>query len=105
MSKSSPPWWSRQTAIVRYAMAALSVVAALVAGLLLERFLETAPFVSLFLCAIMFASWYGGVGPGLFATVLSISAFDYYFLPPIHSVAVALRDIPRLALFALTALS
>jgi C4-dicarboxylate-specific signal transduction histidine kinase len=85
-------------------MAALSVVAALVAGLLLDRLLETAPFVSLFLCAIMFASWYGGVGPGLFATALSISAFDYYFLPPIHSVAVALRDIPRLALFALTAL-
>jgi PAS domain S-box-containing protein len=104
MSKSSPPWWSKPSAIMRYAMAALSVVAALVAGLLLDRFLETAPFVSLFLCAIMFASWFGGVGPGLLATALSISAFDYYFLPPIHSVTVAFKDIPRLVLFAITAL-
>ena len=103
MSKSSPPWWSNPSAAMRYAMAALSIVAAIVAGLLLDRFLETAPFVSLFLCAIMFASWFGGVGPGLLATALSISAFDYFFLPPMHSIAVAFKDIPRLILFAITA--
>ena len=103
MSRSSPPWWSNPSAAMRYAMAALSIVAAIVAGLLLDRFLETAPFVSLFLCAIMFASWFGGVGPGLLATALSISAFDYFFLPPMHSIAVAFKDIPRLILFAITA--
>src|SRR5258707_4633753 len=47
--------------------------------------LETAP-VSLFLGAIMITAWYGGIGPGLFATALSSLAFDYYFLPPIHSL-------------------
>jgi PAS domain S-box-containing protein len=104
MSKSSAQWWPKPSTILRYAMAALSVVAALVAGLQLDRFLETAPFVSLFLCAIMFASWFGGVGPGFLATALSISAFDYYFLPPMHSVAVAFKDIPRLVLFAIAAL-
>ncbi|MGZ5202992.1 MAG: PAS domain-containing protein, partial [Telluria sp.] len=105
MSKTSPPsWWSSPSASLRYAMAALSVVAAVVGGLLLDRFLDTAPFVSLFLCAIMFASWFGGVGPGLFATALSIFAFNYYFLPPMYSVAVAFKDLPRLLLFAITAL-
>jgi K+-sensing histidine kinase KdpD len=104
MSNLRPPWWPKPSLIARYAMAVLSVVVALVTGLLLNRFLETAPFVSLFLCAIMVTSWYGGVGPGLFATALSILAFDYYFLPPIHSVAAALKDIPRLVLFAITAL-
>jgi K+-sensing histidine kinase KdpD len=104
MSNSRLPWWPKPSVIARYATAVLSVVVALVIGLLLNRFLETAPFVSLFLCAIMVTSWYGGVGPGLFATALSISAFEYYFLPPIHSVAVALKDIPRIALFAITAL-
>ena len=105
MSKTSPPsWWSSPSASLRYAMAALSVVAAVVGGLLLDRFLDTAPFVSLFLCAIMFASWFGGVGPGLLATALSIFAFNYYFLPPMYSVAVAFKDLPRLLLFAITAL-
>ena len=103
MLRFSPPWWSNPSAAMRYAMAALSIVAAIVAGLLLDRFLESAPFVSLFLCAIMFASWFGGVGPGLLATALSISAFDYFFLPPMHSIAVAFKDIPRLILFAITA--
>ena len=105
MSKTSPPsWWASPSAGLRYAMAALSVVAAVVGGLLLDRFLDTAPFVSLFLCAIMFASWFGGVGPGLLATALSIFAFAYYFLPPMYSVAVAFKDLPRLLLFAITAL-
>ena len=103
MLRSSPPWWSNPSAATRYAMAALSIATAIVAGLLLDRFLESAPFVSLFLCAIMFASWFGGVGPGLLATALSISAFDYFFLPPMHTIAVAFKDIPRLILFAITA--
>jgi PAS domain S-box-containing protein len=105
MSKTSPPsWWSSPSASLRYAMAGLSVVAAVVGGLLLDRFLDTAPFVSLFLCAIMFASWFGGIGPGLLATALSILAFNYYFLPPMYSVAVVFKDLPRLLLFAITAL-
>jgi PAS domain S-box-containing protein len=103
MLRSSPPWWSNPSAAMRYAMAALSIAAAIVAGVVLDRFLETAPFVSLFLCAIMFASWFGGVGPGLVATALSISAFDYFFLPPMHTIAVAFKDIPRLILFVITA--
>ena len=58
----------------------------------------------LFLCATVFAAWFGGVGSGLIAAALSVLAFDYFFLPPIHSLNLMLVDLPRLALFALAAL-
>src|SRR5262249_45585850 len=81
-SRSSPLWPSMLGRIPNYAVAVLAVAAAVVAGLVVDRFLQTAPFVSLFLCAILFAGWLGGAGPGLLATGLSILAFDYFFIPP-----------------------
>ena len=92
MARSSPLWPSAPGAILRYAVAVLAVAAAAVAGLLLDRFLQTVPFVSLFLCAILFAAWLGGAGPGLLATGLSILAFYYYFIPATDSLVA--QDIP-----------
>ena len=103
MRKSGPLRWRNSSAIVRYAVAVLSVAAALVAGLLLDTQLNTAPFVSLFVCAIIFATWFGGVRPGLLAIALSILAFDYYFVPPIHSVIAGGKETLRIVLFAITA--
>jgi len=102
MARSSPLWPATLGAILHHAVAVLAVAAAVVGGLAADRLLQTAPFVSLFLCAILFAAWLGGAGPGLLAAGLSILAFDYYFIPPADSFAV--QAIPRLALFALTAL-
>ena len=102
MARSSPLWPSAPGAILRYAVAVLAVAAAVVVGLLLDRFLHTAPFVSLFLCAVLLAAWLGGAGPGLLATGLSILTFDYYFIPPADSFAA--QASPRLILFAMTAL-
>jgi PAS domain S-box-containing protein len=102
MARSSSLWSSAPGAILRYAVAVLAVAAAVLAGLLLEGFLQTAPFVSLFLCAVLSAAWLGGAGPGLLATGLSILTFDYYFIPPAD--AFAAQAAPRLVLFAMTAL-
>jgi len=102
--RSSPRWPSISGVILSYAVAVLAVAAAVVAGLLVDRFLQTAPFVSLFLCAILFAAWVGGAGPGLLATGLSILAFDFFFIPPRYSFTVESDDIIRVALFAITAL-
>jgi hypothetical protein len=83
-----------------YGAAVQAVTAALIIARLLDIHAVTAP-VSLFLCALMFSAWYGGVGPGLLVMVLSLLAFDYYFLTPISSLTLESYEIPRLLIFAL----
>jgi PAS domain S-box-containing protein len=80
----------------------MSVAAALVSSQLLERYLVPAP-VSVFLCAVMFSAWFGGLRPGLLATALSVLAFAYYFTTPLYSLFVDIKEIPRLLIFALSA--
>jgi PAS domain S-box-containing protein len=100
----SDPLWPSLGAIPHYAVAVLAVAAAASAGLLVDRFLQSAPFVSLFLCAILLAAWLGGLGPGLLATGLSILAFDYFFISPVDSLAFGLQGGLRIALFTVAAL-
>jgi PAS domain S-box-containing protein len=104
VSRSSPLWPSLPRVLLYYAVAVLAVAAAVLAGLAVDRFLQTAPFVSLFLCAVLLSAWLGGIGPGLFATGLSILAFDYFFITPVHSLLVGSGGTLRIALFAITAL-
>src|SRR4029077_21043932 len=89
--RSSPRWPSLRGAIPHYLVAVLAVTAATGAALLVDRFLQTAPFVSLFLCAVLLAGWLGGLGPGLLAIGLSILAFDYFFISPMHSLVFGLE--------------
>jgi len=94
--RSQPP------AIVRYGVAVLSVIAAVIILLLMDTGLQAAAYVSVFLCAVIFSSWFGGIRPGLLAIVLSTLAFAYV-LPPPQSLAVGITHLPRLLLFALLA--
>jgi PAS domain S-box-containing protein len=95
---SGPPAW------LRYGVAVLSVAAALGIGRLLALYLQTDPFVSLFLCAVLLSSWFGGVGPGLLTTFLAVVAFEYYFIEPVGSLQMEFKEVPRLGLFAIVAL-
>src|ERR1700722_2594265 len=103
MSRFNPLLWSKPRVISSYGAAVLSVMAALLLSRWPALHLETAP-ASLFLCAVMFSAWLGGVGPGLLATVLSCLAFNYYFLAPVYSFAVKSAELPRLVVFAVSAL-
>jgi C4-dicarboxylate-specific signal transduction histidine kinase len=103
MPRSNPFLWLNPPAIWGYGIAALSVAAALTVSGMPAIHLQDAP-VSLFLCAVILSSWFGGVGPGLVATVLSALAFNYYFLPPIHSLGPKPDEIPRLVIFIVSAL-
>ncbi len=89
-------------AILRYGVAILSVIAAVIILLLMDTDLQAAAHVSLFLCAVIFGTWFGGIRPGLLAILLSILAFAYV-LPPSHSLAVEISHLPRLLLFTLLA--
>src|SRR5262249_30594067 len=82
----------------------LSVTAALTIALLLDKFLQSMPYVSLFLCAIMFVAWFGGIGPSLLAVALAALYFTYFLVDPVGSFEVAATEIPRLALFVITSL-
>ena len=103
MASCNPLLWPRPPAIVSCGIAVLSVAIALIIGQWSPLHLQTAP-VSLFLCAVIFSAWFGGAGPGLLAILLSVLAFDYYFLPPVHSLVPNPEEIPRLVIFTLSAL-
>jgi|GEM_PF-4227701 K+-sensing histidine kinase KdpD len=58
---------------------------------------------AIFFCAVLLSSWYGGLLPGLFATVLSWLALDYYFTPPIDSFAINAEEVPAMIIFGAAA--
>jgi C4-dicarboxylate-specific signal transduction histidine kinase len=103
MTKPDRRWWFSSRVIAGYAIAVGLVAAAVSGSLWLDIYAVGAP-VSLFLCAIMFTAWLGGFGPGLLATTLSILAFKYYYAAPFHTFAVDLKEMPRIFVFALSAL-
>ena len=94
--------WLKQHAIMNYGVPVLSVGAVVIIGHWLDLYLDAAP-VSLFICAVAFNAWFGGFRPGLLATVLSVLAFKYYFVPPIYSLVHETAEIPRLIVFSLAA--
>jgi PAS domain S-box-containing protein len=103
MARSNPLLWPKLPAIWSYWIAVISVAAALIVSRWPTLHLQDAP-VSLFLCAVILTAWFGGVWPGLLATALSALAFYYYFLPPIHSLQAKPEEIPRFAIFMVSAL-
>lgn len=97
-------WRPMPHPILNYAIAFLSIAAAVLTNHLLTYLSWVGPSLSLFLCAIMIVAWAGGTGPALFAMALAILAFDYFFLPPTYSFALEFKDVSQLVLFAITTL-
>ena len=73
---------SKRFTLLRYVVALLSVAAAFGLKLLIEPLIvQETPFLFVF-AAVMVSAWYGGLGPGLLATVLAALVTDYFFLYP-----------------------
>ena len=69
---------------LRYGLAVLAAVLALLVSFALDPFVEPDPFPELFLAAVMVSAWYGGLGPGLLATGVSLlGAARLLFAPAI----------------------
>ena len=64
-----------------YGLCVVLSALALVLMLLFRPLMEHSVFF-LFLAAVAISALYGGLGPGLVATVLSTAACEYFFLPP-----------------------
>lgn len=102
MFSSNPLLWRKPGTLSRYGAAVLAVAIATFLSHWRALRLESAP-VSLLLCAVMFAAWFGSVGPGLLNAVLSAPAFYYSFLPPAYSFSAKLYQMPRFLAFVVSA--
>ena len=87
--------------VLRYGLAASSVLAALIISLLLSPNTLVAPT---FFLAIILTSWRGGFGPGLVAALLTTVALVYFFLPPKYSLRFDVAEIPHILIFFVSAL-
>lgn len=92
------------TRLVQYSVALLSVALALGANLLFYSYLEPT-LTPIFFAAVMVSAWYGGLGPGLLATVLSTVAINYLYIEPLYSSNINnLGYLVRLSAFVMAAL-
>ncbi len=89
------------TRVFPYVIAVLSVVVALAVRLGLEPILgPTFPLMA-FVLAVVAATHFGGRGPGLAATALSVPLACFFFIEPRYSFAIAdPRDLGSLLLLA-----
>lgn len=96
-------WPYRRSATLRYGVAVLAVMAAfairyLVYGDLLNRIVFT-----FFVPAALVAAWYGGLGPGILATVLGLLLGGFFFLPPRDALwPLGNRELMALGIYAVT---
>ena len=83
ISQSSRIW------ALKYGAAAGAVTVGLGVRLVLNYYMgAVAPYITFF-PAVMFASWFGGLGPGILAATLSLLAADYFVIPPLYDLRMA----------------
>jgi len=98
----SDPFPAALRGLSGYAVAVTAVGAAVVGTLGLGPAIKHTP--TLFFCSVMLSSWLGGLLPGIFASVLSAIALDYYFIPPLHALGIGLDEAPDVIVFVFSAL-
>jgi PAS domain S-box-containing protein len=88
--KISPP--ILRQVVWRYGLAVVSVGAALAVAVLFGRGFDVRG--ALFLTAVALTAWFGGIGPGLAALVLSLLSIGYFFPPLVPYVEIAGIHVP-----------
>src|SRR5215469_7874249 len=92
------------SSVQRYCLAIVSVAIALGLNLFLfNRKVQSVEF-PVFIIAISISVWYGGLGPGICALILSTLAFNYYFTAPYYTFYVNRTELPYYATFVVFAL-
>jgi PAS domain S-box-containing protein len=91
-----------RASILRYGVALLSTILALIPSLLLADVAESR--LALFGVAVMVSAWYGGWKPGLAATAFAMTVSAYFSLAGDHTSAQLRTALFRLGLFFFVAL-
>ena len=81
----------RKHLLVRYMFALVCVWVVIVIKLFLPHAGRETPSL-MFFGAIMASAWYGGFGPGAFATIVAAWATNYFFLEPFYIFDLAKAD-------------
>ena len=89
---------------LRYMIAVGAVAVALGLAALVPARADPSHF-SLFFIAVMLSSWYGGLGAGLTATLLSALSLDYFFISDLYSIDFDWRALLRLGVFTSVAVT
>lgn len=82
---------------IRYGVACSVVLAAFLLRMTFFGHLDTRLPFGFFLVGVMVVAWYGGLGPGLFATAAGLLLGGYFFLPR-TGATVAMGDAERTAI-------
>ncbi len=98
--------WARPHPWKRYFIALVAVGLALATNLVVRHTLESNALFILFILSVVVASASGGVGSGLFATLLASGAMLFFFVEPFYSLSIAQSyDTFRLFGFTVSALA
>jgi len=90
--------------LLPYALAVLSVGAALVLTVLSHAQLHEKSLFLLFFVSVAVSAIVGGLGPGVLATFLSAGTCEFFLLPPLYTISIARQDQAPLALYTLSGL-
>ena len=85
---------------VRYTGALFAVAVGVLLAFWLQSVLDASVVL---LMAILVAAWFSGFWPALLASVLATLALDYFFTPPLYTLALEIAHIPHLLVFTLIA--
>ena len=92
------------SSIFAYLLTVSFVTGAFVITLGIREFSSVYPTFFAFYAAVAASAWYGGFWPGWVAVALSTLAVNYFFLPPLYSLAPSSADLPRLIAFIVCAI-
>ena len=96
-------WPYRRSAAMRYGVAVLAVAIAFGTRYMIYGDLQNRLVFAFFVPAAIVSVWYGGVGPGMLATVLGMILGDFFFLPPRYSLGpLGIRESLALGTYAVT---
>src|SRR5258708_12309146 len=88
-----------RSGLLRYGFAIVITGVALALSFLTHPLIQQNPFLWFF-GSVAFAAWYGGLGPGLLASLLGLLTVDYFFFSPTYELTLLPADILRLGMFS-----
>jgi two-component system sensor histidine kinase KdpD len=74
---------------IAYAISAAFVAAALGVALLISQFVDLDNISLVFLAAVLASAVRYGAGPSVFAALLSVLCYNFFFLPPLYTFTIA----------------